>query len=72
MHMERRDGRQRVVFAQARHSHLMEGDPVSDTAYDGGALPALLQAGWQISETVAGPNGVYFILTLNGGLTGPG
>jgi hypothetical protein len=50
----------------------MEGDPVSDTAYDGGALPALLQAGWQISETVAGPNGVYFILTLNGGLTGPG
>jgi len=61
--MEQRDNqRQRVVWVQARHSHLMEGDPLPEPAYDGAALPALLQAGWRISETVTGPSGVYFIL----------
>lgn len=58
--------RQRVVWVQARHSHLMEGDPLPDPAYDGAALPALLQAGWRISETVSSPSGVYFILVPGG------
>lgn len=62
--MDRRESyRQRVVWAQARHSHLMEGDAVTDPTYDGGALPALMQAGWRISHAVTGPNGVYFIMT---------
>jgi hypothetical protein len=62
--MERRESyRQRVVFAQARHSHLMEGDSLPDATYDGGALPSLMQAGWRISHAVTGPSGVYFIMT---------
>jgi len=65
--MEPRDSyRQRVVWAQARHSHLMEGDPKPDASYDGGALPALMQAGWRISHAVTAPNGVYFIMTHEG------
>jgi hypothetical protein len=67
---QRGPNRQRVVFAQARHSHLMEGDPLPDAMYDGSALPALLGAGWQISQTVTGPSGVYFIMTP--GETGSG
>jgi hypothetical protein len=48
----------------------MEGDPLPDGTYDGGALPALMQAGWRISHAVTGPSGVYFIMTHEGD-TGP-